>query len=312
MNPTDAATGPAWFGTSGDLAVDLATLTAATARIGGLVVGDVIHHTDKSLVTTGTYQGVAVIIKLLTAAPRDGGPDWFNRHLHEHRVLAAATADPPPATVPELVLMGTSPLTITSRLPGARVGEHRYTDSVDEQTAAAICDALTGFAAWEAPPEVRRPWWNYPTRVERARADGLLSASDHRATTRLLDIVGDRRVLQHGDVLPTNLLHDPHTGRVALVDLEFVGTYVEGLDLALVDLLIGSRSPALRATVTARVASDGLEVGYALNLLLLVAREIALHRHLPDPTVRTTRQNLLARELDRAQALVAETARRHP
>ncbi|GIG63480.1 hypothetical protein Lfu02_78520 [Longispora fulva] len=94
------------------------------------------------------------------------------------------------------------------------------------------------------------------------------------------------------------------------MDLEFVGAYVEGLDLALADLLIGSRSPALRARVAARVACDGLGVGYGLNLLLLVAREIALHRHLPDPTVRATRHNLLPGELDRAQA-VADTARRH-
>ncbi|MGY0234136.1 phosphotransferase [Longispora urticae] len=187
-----------------------------------------------------------------------------------------------------------------------------YAEGVDERTATAICDALAGFATWDALPEVCRPWWDYPTRVEQARADGLLSAAGHRATTRLLDVVGDRRVLQHGDALPANLLHDPDTGRVALVDLEFVGTYIEGLDLALVDLLIGSRSPALRASVTARAAYDGLEVGYALNLLLLVAREIALHRRLPDPAVRAARQNLLAGELDRAQALVADTARRHP
>ncbi|MGY0234135.1 hypothetical protein [Longispora urticae] len=124
MKATGTSTGPAWFGTSGDLTADLAELAVATAPLGGLLVRDVIHHTDKSLVTTGTYQGADVIIKLLTAAPRDGGPDWLDRHLHEHRVLAAAIADPPPAAVPELMLMGTSPLTITSRLPGVRVGEH--------------------------------------------------------------------------------------------------------------------------------------------------------------------------------------------
>ncbi|GIG55747.1 hypothetical protein Lfu02_01190 [Longispora fulva] len=299
--------GPAWFGTVGDLAADLEALTAATATIDGLHVGAVLHHTDKSLVTDGTYRGEAVVIKLLTARPRDGGPDWAVRHRHEQQVLAAAAIEPPAARVPELMISGTGPVTVTRRLSGARVGEHRYAEHVDSPTAEAICDALTAFASWPATPAARREWWDYPARIEQASAEGILTPPDRRAALRLLAAVGSPRVVQHGDPLPTNLLLDH--GRVGLVDLEFVGCYVQGLDLALIDVLIGSGSPAVRATINTRVARDGAGTGYALNLVVLVAREISLHRHLPDLAVRAARHGLLAVELDRARHVLHDADR---
>jgi aminoglycoside phosphotransferase (APT) family kinase protein len=84
----------------------------------------------------------------------------------------------------------------------------------------------------------------------------------------------------HGDPLPSNLLLTPD-GNCALVDWEFGGLFLPGIDLAMLHTLLGARTPAVRTVIDKIVADTGIEGPFAVNLAMVLTRELRIHRELP-------------------------------
>ncbi|WP_018351960.1 phosphotransferase [Longispora albida] len=277
----------------------LACLRALAGEVDGLVVGDeVLHHTDKAIVTAGALRGQPVVVKLLTS----GDGHWRARREHEVRVYAGFAADPPAVTAPRLLCDHAGALTVVSRLSGVRLGEHRFLDhDPGPAVATRLLKAMRAVAAW-------RPGWAPPggdrEAIDREHGLGHLSATDAQAAAALLERC-PAPVFAHGDVLPTNILLTD-TG-VQLVDWEHADWLLPGYDLALLDLVAGTASPPLREAIATEVHQSQLAAAFAVNLALLTAREIRLHTALPEHAPeRARRLTLLVGQAARASRLLRD------
>jgi len=130
----------------------------------------------------------------------------------------------------------------------------------------------------------------------------------------LLQQAGPERCFAHGDVLPGNirLPAGPATpGQVALLDWEFAGYYLPGLDLALLWVLLGAAPPA-RDLIDARIADAGpaTRAAFTVNVAMVLTREIRVHREADPGPWRDQRLTALSRDWSELRANVLRTPRR--
>lgn len=272
------------------------------ARVGIRVEG-LVHHTDKAIVAAGSCEGEPVVVKLLAT----DDPYWIGRRDHELAVYRRIAADPPPVTTPSL-RYADERLTVLTRVPGARLVDERHlTFDVSIGCAEVVLDTVDAFARWMPDPPLPEPIADYHGRVDAEHAAGQLDDADRAALHQLVDACGETRVVAHGDVLPANLLLAD--GRCAIIDFEHCGRYLPGYDLALLYTIGAPASPTLAQAITNRVSGHDLTVGFAVNLALLVAREIRLHTPLPDSAQKTHRLAALARLRGHAAGTVHQARR---
>lgn len=274
------------------------------ARRVGVTIGEVLHHSDKALVARGHDRHGPVVAKLLVS----DDPFWRLRRAHEAALYRRFEVHPPPVTVPRMVHDDGERLMVLTELPGQPLHDQRYLDrDLDPTTVSAVLQAVADLAGWHPAPPLPAPIADYTGRVDAEHAAGLVDDADRAALYRLLGRIGETRVTAHGDPLPTNLLLAD--GGCGLVDLEFCGSYIPGHDMALLDTVAGSASPTVRAAITATVVADHeLTDGYTASLALVIAREIRIHRALPDTSRRVHRLALLAGEWRRARRLLHAAA----
>jgi hypothetical protein len=278
------------------------TLGRHAARV-GIRVERLLHHTDKAIVATGSRDGEPVVVKLLTT----DDPYWVGRRDHELGVYRRIAADPPPVITPRL-RYADQRLTVLTRVPGARLADERHlTLDVTGRSAGIVLDTLDAIAAWTPHPSLPEPIADYHGRVDAEHAAGQLDDADRTALHQLVDASGDTRLVAHGDPLPANLLLAD--GRCALLDFEHCGRYLPGYDLALLYTIGAAGSPTLARAITDRVSGYRIEVGFAVNLALLVAREIRIHTPLPDTAQKTRRLAALARLRGHAADLLHQALR---
>lgn len=267
-------------------------------------VETVLHHTDKAVVAVGQYRGRPVVIKLLTTTD----PYWRLRRRHEVEVYRQFQTHPPPVRAPRLIYDDGDSLMLLTQLPGTRLHDHRHLDTeLGTATVTAVLDALNLVPAWKPATALAAVIADYQGRIDAERAGGLLDAPTHAAISHLLARCATSREVQHGDPLPANLLMDGH--KCGLVDWEHAGLYLPGWDLAVLDTVAGTASPTLRAAIESTIAEHQIWDAYRVNLALVVAREIRIHRCLPitDPL----RADRLA-ALDTAWRRVNHFLRRDP
>ncbi len=246
-----------------------------------------LRRTDKTLLAGGSLDGQPVVVKLLL----DPDPFWAAKWRHEIGVYRVFARHRPPVRVPALLHTDGTRLLILERLPGQPLDADRYpTRAVDDRAVDSALDALRALAAWHPPAGVFTPTFDYPDRVRRYHAHGLLDDADRTALTALLDVCADRWQVNHGDPLPSNLLL--HGDACALLDWEFTGLFLPGFDLAMLQTLL-VRTPAARARIEAAVAEDCIAVPFAVNLVMVLTRELRLHRELPPDAPHRTRLALL-------------------
>ena len=267
------------------------------ARV-GIRVEQLLHHTDKAIVAAGSHEGEPVVVKLLTT----DDPYWIGRRDHELGVYRRIAADPPPVITPRL-RYADQRLTFLTRVPGARLADERHLSAdVNGRSADVVLDTLDAIAAWMPHPPLPEPIADYHGRIDAEYAAGQLGDADRAALHQLVDAGGDTRLVAHGDTLPANLLLAD--GRCAIIDFEHCGRYLPGYDLALLYTIGEAASPTLARAITDRVRAYRIEAGFAVNLALLVAREIRIHTPLPDTAQKTHRLAALARLRGHAANLI--------
>ena len=129
-----------------------------------------------------------------------------------------------------------------------------------------------------------------------ARRDAL-----RRVLSILIARSGEPWQLNHGDPLPSNLLYDG--SRCGLIDWEFTGRYLAGFDLALLRTVLLHTPDAARG-IGERVAAQGIETPFAVNLAMVLTRELRLHHELPGDHPHRGRLPLIAAAWDNTRRRV--------
>jgi hypothetical protein len=270
---------------------DTAAIALARACCPGLVVDGVLHRSGKSLVLSGSVNGTLVVAKLLTSAQCL----WRTTFAREVRAYTAFASAPPPVAVPCLFARDTEAGTLVlERIEGEPAATDRYPGPLPTATTAAILTAATGLRAWQPPPGVFAPVFDYPDRFERYHRKGLFDGGDLLCLTAALSRVGATMEFAHGDLLPANV-RLAISGPV-LLDWEFTGFYLPAFDLAMLWVLLGA-TEGIRRSIEQLLGDDPrVEAGFLINLACILTRELRMHSELPDTPERAHRLHVLAQD----------------
>jgi hypothetical protein len=251
----------------------------------GLVVEQVLHHDNKSVLAGGYLGEQPVVIKM----PADADPLWRLRQRHEIGVYLIFAEHPPPVRVPRLVHTDGESIVIMERLDGTPLDTGRYPARQLTDTELHATTALVGMLHnWQPLPGEFGPVFAYRERIARYHAAGYFGDRDRQALDRLLGRCGPPSQLNHGDPLPGNILRTPDGGW-ALLDWEFTGLFLPGFDLAMLRILL-AKTPASAGHIEAIVARSGQLDPYLVNLAVVLSRERHMHCDLPaDDPLRLTR-----------------------
>nr|WP_232283669.1 phosphotransferase [Saccharomonospora cyanea] len=261
--------------------------------LGGTVVEKVLRVTDKSCLALGHRGGNPVVVKTL----RTDAEPWVSTFAEEIRLYLVFTENPPPVRIPALVHTDGRCSLVLERIDGDPVSTRRYAPrSLPPPLVESAVDTVSVFARWTPPSGVLRTVFDYPARIAKYHGLGFLDDSDHAALHRLLaEVSRDGMPWQpnHGDPIPPNLLI-PRDGGCVLVDFEFTGLYLPGLDLALLHTVLAT-TPGASARVERIAEQAGIEVPFLLNRALVLARERRLDAETPDGRRQHARSALLSR-----------------
>ncbi|MFI5492362.1 phosphotransferase [Actinoplanes sp. NPDC051859] len=264
-----------------------------------------LHRTDKAVLLSGVLDDLQVVVKLLV----DDDPFWRAKFTAEIATYRAFDTAPPPVAVPRLIAAepAAGVLAVT-RLPGRPVAADRYPTELDPAAVQVMLDAAGALQSWTAPDRLYPAVWDYPYRFARYRTEyGLLDDRDEAALTALAAAAGPMR-LAHGDLLPTNVLRGPDGVLYGVLDWEFTGRYLPGLDAALLWLILG-RLPGVRPAIEQLAGSDPAQLaGFWTNVATLAVRELRTHGELEDGPLRTDRLPYLEQTWDSVRARVHELA----
>lgn len=274
--------------------------------LAGTTVEALLHTTDKTLLAAGHRGGRPVVVKALTSTD----PFWREKFAHEIAVYRAMADTPAPVDTPALVHTDGHSLLVIDRLPGRVLDADRYPTRAltDDELTAAIA-TVTRFGTWRPPPGALRAVFDYPDRLRRYAP--LLGPGPTAVLTRLCAELGAPAAPAHGDPLPGNLILFPTPGQAtaaspgppagtvtgalagALVDFEFTGLFLPGLDLAVLHTLLAA-TPGAPARIRAGAAAAGGDSRALLvNRAVVLARELRIHRELPDGALRRERLALI-------------------
>jgi phosphotransferase family enzyme len=280
-----------------------------TAQCPGLRVGHVLRHGGKSVLAGGYVGEQPVVIKM----PGDTDPLWRLRQRHEIDVYRIFAEHPPPVRVPRLLHTDGESIVVIERLEGTPLDTGRYPDRpLTEQEIYATTRLVRTLHDWQPLPGGFGPVFGYYDRIARYHAAGYFADSDRHALDRLLARCGRPNQLNHGDLLPGNIISTPD-GEWALLDWEFTGLFLPGFDLAMLQILLAA-SPATAGHIEALVDESGDRDAYLVNLAVVLSRERHIHHDLPeDHPLRLARLPALEeawrRARDRIHAAAAKPAR---
>ncbi|MGV9211091.1 phosphotransferase family protein [Micromonospora sp. RB23] len=257
----------------------------------GLSIDTVLRRTAKTLLARGSFRGEPAAVKYLI----DPDPFWAARWRHEldlYEVFGDTTA---PIRVPRLLHSDRDRLLVLEWVDASPVAVERYPErELDAREVDAVLDCITALNEWTYPAARFSPTFDYSQRVARYQAKGYLGEGQREALDSLLARCGAPAQLNHGDPLASNILltagrsdsGDEAETTAVLVDWEFTGLFLPGFDLAMLHTQVGPGTPLIRERIEVIVSETGIEAAFALNLAVVLTRELRLHHELPenDPT----------------------------
>lgn len=276
----------------------------ALATEHAMVVTEVLRRTGKSLLVAGTAAGRRVVAKILL----DDDPFWAAKLRHEIGIYRAFARHAPPIRVPQLIHTDGSRVLVLERLDGHPLDTARYPEDVlHDRDVDAVLSTIIALNSWRGADHVLASVFDYPERIDRYRAHGLLADADTEQLHGLLDSWSGDWEIDHGDPLPSNTVLT-NQGGAALLDWEFAGLYLPGFDLALLHTLL-ARTPYALASIERIVHARGIEVPFVINLAMVLTREIRTHRELTDQPQRAERLELIDTLWERARSQLHTTTR---
>lgn len=171
-----------------------------------------------------------------------------------------------------------------------------------------MLQAVETLTHWSVPEGMLIPVWNYAHRFERYRSEyGLLDVRDVVVLNALTATAGPLRPA-HGDLLSSNVLNSCSGVLTGVLDWEFTGLFLPGLDAAMVWLVLG-KIPTVQARVERFVGDEiSQQAGFWVNVATLCVRELRTHAELPDGPLRPARLRYLAKVWRTARARIHDLA----
>jgi len=255
---------------------ELAREIAATA-FPDVRITSVLARTGKSVLLCGKTMTRRVVVKVLTS----DDPVWRQRFASEISFYRNAGVESPPVCVPQLLgVSGDGTAMLLEHVSGDPLSASRHRSHRVAGRRLDLClESLSALACW-------RPSWlgsadeNFSDKLvmkaEDQAARGALTSADVAAMVKLIGRVGSKRQLAHGDMIPTNCLF--HGNRVFLVDWEHAGLHLPTCDHALLWVVLHHRRDRQAIAASAQAARGPRAAAFAVNRLLLIAREIRIHQ----------------------------------
>lgn len=281
-------------------------LDRARACVPGLDLDDeVMHHTDKAVLLSGTLGDTAAVAKLLV----DADPFWRAKFAAEIDTYRAFEEAPPPVPTPRLLAADPDAgILVVTRLPGGPVSRDRYPTRLQLDDVWVMLAAVRDLSAWSAPDGLYPVVWDYRHRFYRYRTEyGLLDERDEATLNALAGAAGPMHIA-HGDLLPANVLHSSGGVLTGVLDWEFTGRFLPGLDAALLWIVLGHLPAARHEVEQLAGGSVSQRAGFWANVATLCVRELRTHGELPDGPLRAARLHYLRATWDTVRARVRELA----
>ncbi|MGC5322425.1 phosphotransferase family protein [Micromonospora arida] len=260
----------------------------------GVAIDTVLRRTDKTLLARGSFRGEPAAVKYLI----DPDPFWAAKWQHELDVYEAFGDTTPPVRVPRLLHTDRDRLLVLEWVDASPLAVERYPQrELDTREVDAVLDCITALNEWTYPAARFSPTFDYSDRVARYQAKGYLTEGQREALDSLLARCDAPAQLNHGDPLASNILlnagrsglDDEAETTAVLVDWEFTGLFLPGFDLAMLHTQVGASTPLIRERIEAIVSKTGIEAAFALNLAVVLTRELRLHHELPEDDPARTR-----------------------
>lgn len=231
------------------------------------------------------------------------------RFAHEATVHRRFIAYPPPVRAPKLILTDGLRLLVVERLPGEPLNSERFPGNLSESTRLdALLRTLEKLHEWQPPRSEFPVVFNYPDRFRRYRGYGLLTDDEEAALTSAFGPLAGAWEFNHGDPVPSNVLVEDDDA--LLIDWEYAGWFLPGFDLAMLFTMLTNTPYALRRIEQA-VARHRIEVPFAINLAVVLTRELRRHRELPAGRRRDQGLALLEPLWKRARSRLADVLGPH-
>ncbi|MQS08398.1 aminoglycoside phosphotransferase family protein [Streptomyces alkaliphilus] len=261
-----------------------------------------LRDTGSTLLVVGTLGRRPVLAKYVVDDSRTGA-DRLRREIAVHRAFVRHR---PPVRAPRLVAADPGAgVLVTEFVPGrAAAGRRHPVAPPSRGDLGLVVGAFRRLNEWEPPAETFSLTVDYPARVARYHALGLLTDRDVGDIQSLLHGLrtGPGRTTRrgtgerpdglpgqfcHGSAVPANAVLSP-TGPV-LVGWEAAGWYLPGYDLASLWAVLGD-APTTRRRIShaAHTAGPGARDAFLVNLLLVLTREVRLCEEAVQRAMRTT------------------------
>jgi hypothetical protein len=286
---------------SAPTASEAALAGEAASRFPGFTATGVLHRSATSVLLGGDVWGEPAVAKLLTSS----SPFWretMSREIGTYRLFAQ---HPPPFRAPRLLDADERTLGLVLEfVDGEQLSDQRTPDrEIPPHRLAAVFTALQRLGEWRPPVHQLAQPLDYPSRFDRHRRSGYLSAGEHGLLSELLTAAGEPADFCHGDLVTTHILRRTageggyKEGDYAFVDWAFAGAFLPGFDLAKLWAVLGATFGA-RSEIADQVRARGDERwrAFLINLAVLVLQDLRTHREAPEAPQRNER--LAALEAD--------------
>ncbi|WP_074467035.1 aminoglycoside phosphotransferase family protein [Streptomyces sp. WMMB 322] len=251
----------------------------------------VLRRVGRSVLVSGTAGRNAVVAKCLV----DKAETSVERFRHEIAAYRAFVRHRPPVRAPRLVAADPEEcVLVIERMPGRVAALRRHLlDTPPRADLRAALGALCKLNLWQPPASAFSRPIDYPSRLARCHAQGLLTDRDLGDLQTLLHGAvqghGTGGVppwqFCHGDALLTNVLLAPPGP--AFVDWEHAGWYLPGYDLATLWVVLGDAPMARRhISQVAQAQGTAARDAFLVNLMLVLTREIRAYESAVQRTMR--------------------------
>lgn len=239
----------------------------------------VIAETGKSKVFSGRINNTPVFVKILSLADAY----WKNKFTNEIKTYRVFSRHEAPVKTLKVIYSNIHKgIIVYEQLMAQSLSHARYpADPAQFTYCQHIVADIKKISGYKHLPRQANAGDN--KRWIRKASDytnsGILNSDDLDKIKHLLNISGHDVEFAHGDLLFTNCLILDQDDSVAYLDWEFAGYYLRGYDLALLWIIM-MKSPDSREYILDHIfaSQKDFPCEFHINLFLLVAREIKIHK----------------------------------